>query len=178
MCNRNMKIYMSFLIFLCCTSISIAQDSIDTSPEITQKPGFQLGYAYSGLSKVEAGANYYWTIEQCTNRKKGEFVYHTFGPSAGLTVLFLPDRTLTGMQAGVNYHFYLPVCPRMSINYENYFNGDQRIGAELGASALGFFAYAGYYQPVGNRETKGLTAFRVGIRFVFNMVLIEAAPPE
>jgi len=167
-----MKTPLFFLTFviICCTKICTAQEE--------QKPGFQLGYSYPGLSRIDVGANYYWVFVQITDKKTGDLQFHTVGPSAGLNMLLLPNRTIVGMQAGINYHLYLTVCPRININYENYFNGDQRIGAELGGSLAGLFAYAGYYLPVGHTETKGVSAFRLGLRFIFNMALIDAAPPE
>lgn len=165
-----------FFFFLLHACISLAQ--IDSSLEFYHKPGFQVGYAYPGISKFEAGFNYYWVIDQVVRVKPFKEVFHTIGPSAGADFLYLPDRTIAGLQVGLNYHLYYVVCPRIAVNYENYFNGDQRIGAEMGASFGGLFTYAGYYQPIGSTKIPGFTPFRVGIRFVLNWVLIEAAPPE
>ena len=169
-----MRIVLPALLF-CCMADK-AQNAIGRAPEVYRKPGIQFGYANMGQHRIEAGVNYYWTLVQSTRKKSTEF--HTVGPSAGLNLLFLNGRSVTGMQAGLNYHLYHVVCPRIAIHYENYFNGDQRIGADLGASFAGFFIYAGYYPAIGNRRSEGVSAFRGGLRFVFNLVLIDSSPPQ
>lgn len=163
----SIRVFLPTLLF-CCMATK-AQDTTGKIPLLYRNPGIQLGYANMGQHRIEAGVNYYWTIVQYTRKKSTEF--HTLGPSAGLNILFLNGYSVTGMQAGLNYHLYHTVCPRIAIHYENYFNGDQRIGADIGASFIGFFVYAGYYPPIGSRRSEGVSAFRGGLRFVFNTAL-------
>lgn len=135
--------------------------------------GVQAGYSNFGLGKIDAGLNYYWTKAKDMKGNNEKAHYHTFGPSAGAATLLLRDRSIVGMLAGMNYHYGRTPCSRINIAYENYFNNDMRLGADVGLSLLGIFAYVGYYEPIGKYEMPEVKRFRIGIRIIFNQALIN-----
>ena len=135
--------------------------------------GIQAGYSNFGFGKIDAGINYYWTkVRDIVS--KGKANYHTFGPSISAATLLLRDKSILGIHAAMDYHYGLTPCSRVNIAYEDYFNKDMRVGADVGLSLLGIFGYIGYYQPVGKVEMTGVTKFRIGIRIIFNQALINA----
>lgn len=176
-----MKLNIILFILLYITSFCHAQDSIWHRPkhdDFITFPGAQLGYSYGGCSRLDIGANHYWCTRTYSRFDNYVDMTHTFGPSASAIVLFSPQKTLVGFNAAFNYHFAWPYSPRINMAYENYFNGDQRIGADAGVSIVGVFAYAGYYQPIGKMETQDISRWRVGVRLVLNFALVNTAIQE
>ena len=172
-----MKHIVIILLFFM-SALSDAQDTLPRKqkPEFYHHPGVQAGYANAQANRLELGANYYWSA--VVHSRKNKESYHTFGPSASAIVLFPPHKAIAGLHAAVDYHFWWGTGPRINLAYENYFNGDQRIGIDVGVSCIGFFLYGGYYQPVGKLETQGISAWRLGIRFVLNVAAGDAVPVD
>lgn len=135
--------------------------------------GAQAGYSNFGFGQIDAGINYYWTKVKSIAGKKEKANYHTFGPSIGASTLMLRDKSILGMQAAMDYHYGLIPCSRINIAYENYFNKDSRIGADVGLSLLGIFGYVGYHYPVGKVTMTDVEKFRIGVRIIFNEALIN-----
>ena len=141
-----------------------------------KSPGGQIGYSNFGGNQVDLGINYYWSKMKTRDHDDlKDDVYHTFGPSLAGILLIKPTTTVVGTQVGLDYHYYYSICPRLNVLYENYFNGDQRIGIDAGFSILGIYSYVGYHYPVGIIEDPYLSRFRFGFRFIFNQALKDAA---
>ena len=168
-------------IFLCCGffSLSLAvfgQESPGYSLNTEQEFGAQLGYSYSQVSKIDLGANFYWSKKKLFTDTKTKDIYHTFGPFISVTGIFANHNFYVGKQIGFNYHYDSFYCPRLTLAYEDNFHTDKRIGAEIGASFLGLFLYGGYYYPVGKMEANEISRFRIGIRLIFNEASIIGSP--
>lgn len=167
------KIVFLFLFVFC---RSFCSGQVDPWWHTTSALGGQLGYSYAKTNTIELGVNYQWIKYRSTGDITSSSACHTFGLFANATGIFAKNNFYIGQQVGINYHYNLLYCPRINIVYENNFNKDMRIGANIGLSFLGLYLYGGYYHPVGSTEETSISRYRIGLRFIFNPASFSEAP--
>ena len=164
-----MKNIFSFglILIILNTKFLFAQEKVKKSESI----GYQLGYSYSRISKIELGANLYWAKRIMKND-----TYHTFGPFINAAGMWSNKIFYVGKQFGFNYHYGYGIALRISPAYEENFHHDNRIGCDFGVSCLGLLLHAGYYYPVGKTELSEISRWRIGIRLIINLASSDIAP--
>lgn len=139
--------------------------------------GGQLGYYYSKINTIDAGLNYYWSINPSPgNNRKNNWNTHTFGPFACADLNFIHGTCYVGERFGFNYHYRSMVSFNICPAIEHIAKNDFRLGTDVGVSVFGFLLYYGYYSPIGSEKMEGISAHRIGIRIVFNMATLNTTP--
>ena len=171
-----MKKIILLFYFLLITANCFSQDG---SRVTDHHLGYQLGYFYAKENTIDAGLNYYWSINPKFN-VNGNYYYktHTFGPFACADLNFVNHTAYVGQRFGFNYHYYSMVSFHISPAIEHYTQQDFRVGGDVGVSFFGLCFYYGYYVPVGNFILPGISYSRFGIRCVFNMAPVNTTPFE
>ena len=140
-------------------------------------PGVQLGYAFMKSSMLDAGVNYYRSINPNTKKGQGLLAY-TFGPFASADLYFINGITYAGERGGIHFHYLNITSLQVNAAIEHIHAKDWRAGSDIGLSFFGIMLYYGYYFPIGNNTMPGVSPGRFGVRLIFNCAPIYTTPFE